>query len=247
MGLHYSLIIPAYNEEEFLPATLKAIKKAMEDCSYEGELIVVDNNSTDKTAELAREGGAKVVFEGENQIARARNAGARQASGQWFVFVDADTFIPPELLQRALDNLAAGDCCGGGAITKFDEELHFPANKFVDGWNYLAVNRGLAAGSFVYCLREGFEGAGGFSEQVYASEEVWFSRGLRKWASSRGLQFKVITDLHVLTSNRKLHWYSIFGLLCQIAIIVFFPFALYSRRLCNLWYARPPKESKTSE
>ena len=47
--MHYSIIIPAYNEEELLPQTLKAINKAMAGVSrYSGELIVTDNNSTDR-------------------------------------------------------------------------------------------------------------------------------------------------------------------------------------------------------
>ena len=55
------------------------------------ELIVCDNNSTDRTAEIARNAGARVVFEPVNQIARARNRGAAAATGDWLIFVDADS------------------------------------------------------------------------------------------------------------------------------------------------------------
>ena len=247
MEPQFSIVIPAYNEEQYLEATLKAVHKAISECPYEGEVIVVDNNSDDKTAQIAKEQGTKVVFEPINQISKARNAGGRAAMGKWLVFVDADTLIDGDLLSRALANLASGECCGGGAITVFDEELEWPVYHFVNGWNWLAVNRGLAAGSFVYCLKEGFDAVEGFSEQVYASEEVWFSRALRHWGEPQGLKFKVITEAKVLTSNRKLHWYSSVHLLFQFIILVFFPFALYSRRLCNLWYARPKKESETSD
>ena len=259
MELQYTIVIPAFNEEQYLKATLDAMKEAMTACQsreasassgdettsasqYNGEIIVVDNNSTDNTAKIAEENGAKVVFEGVNQISRARNAGGRAAKSKWLIFVDADTLINGDLLRRTLDNLAAGDCCGGGALVLFDEELHWPAYYFVDLWNYLALRLGLAAGSYVYCLREGFEAVGGFSEKVYASEEVWYSRALKQWGLEKGLSFKVITEARALTSNRKLHWYSTIHVLLQFVLFFLFPFALYSKRLCNLWYARPSSE-----
>ncbi len=53
--MHYSIIIPAYNEEELLPQTLEAIDKAMAGIShYSGEVVVTDNNSTDRTAAIAK-------------------------------------------------------------------------------------------------------------------------------------------------------------------------------------------------
>ena len=85
----FSIIIPAFDEEAFLPATLSILKAAMNSVAESGEVIVADNNSTDRTAEIAREHGARVVFEPENQIARARNAGARAASAEsdWLIFL----------------------------------------------------------------------------------------------------------------------------------------------------------------
>jgi glycosyltransferase involved in cell wall biosynthesis len=90
----YSVIIPAFNEEEFLAETILAAREAMNAGDRKGELIVVDNNSTDSTAEVARKAGAdRVVFEAHNQIARARNAGAAATTTPLLVFVDADTRI----------------------------------------------------------------------------------------------------------------------------------------------------------
>ena len=117
----FTLVVPAYNEEAELPQSLPSFKAAMEASGRRGELVVADNNSTDRTAEIAREHGARVVFEAHNQISRARNAGARDAEGKHLVFVDADTLIPPELLAAALANLESGKCCGGGAAVDFDE------------------------------------------------------------------------------------------------------------------------------
>ena len=89
-----SIIVPAFNEEKLIVASLKEIKKAcaaFSDEDWQTEVIVCDNNSSDRTGELSRAEGALVVFESVNQIARARNAGARAASGDWLVFVDADS------------------------------------------------------------------------------------------------------------------------------------------------------------
>ena len=80
MSILYSVIIPAYNEEKWLPKTLAALSKAMAEIDCPGEIIVVDNNSSDHTAEVARQSGAIVFFERVNQISRARNTGANAAN-----------------------------------------------------------------------------------------------------------------------------------------------------------------------
>ena len=88
-----SVVVPAFNEERLLAGSLAAIRdalRAFEEAGWDTELIVCDNNSTDRTAEIARDAGAAVVFEPVNQIARARNAGAAHATGEWLLFVDAD-------------------------------------------------------------------------------------------------------------------------------------------------------------
>src|SRR5688572_28136620 len=94
-----SVLIPAYNEQAFIGRVIESVHQSfasIPERSY--EIIVCDNNSTDRTAELAAANGAKVVFEPHNQIARARNAAARAANGNWFIFLDADTLLNPQLL-----------------------------------------------------------------------------------------------------------------------------------------------------
>jgi len=98
--LKISIIIPAFNEERLLGRTLENInglRPVFTRAGIETELIVCDNNSTDRTAEIARAAGAAVVFEPENQIARARNRGASEASGEWLLFIDADSHPSAEL------------------------------------------------------------------------------------------------------------------------------------------------------
>jgi glycosyltransferase involved in cell wall biosynthesis len=238
----YSVIIPAYNEEAFLPATLAALRAAMGGVAERGELIVVDNHSTDRTAEVALAYGAdRVVHEPVNQISRARNTGAKAAapSSEFLIFVDADTLVPPLALRQALGHLAAGDTCGGGSVTVSDGRMPWFVGGFVTVWNAAALRLGMAAGCFVWCLRDGFQAVGGFDESVYAGEEVWFSQLLRRWGKQKGLRFRVLTSEPVVTSNRKSDWFPGWAFSLQLMLLMLCPWAARSRRLCPLWYRRP--------
>jgi glycosyltransferase involved in cell wall biosynthesis len=239
MSFDYSIVVPAYNEEAMLGETLGLLRAAMASQSLTGELIVVDNNSTDRTAAIAREHGATVVFEPINQISRARNAGARRAQGRSLVFVDADTKIAPALLRQALENLESGQCCGGGAVVALDSGMHAGARAVLALWNWLSARLGLAAGCFFYCRREDFQQCGGFSEQVYASEEIWLSRCLKRIGRNSGRRFRVIGKPGALSSGRKLHWYGHGAQLALLFALLLFPFLVRYKRFCAFWYQRP--------
>src|ERR1022692_2813691 len=99
--MRISVIVPAFNEEKLIGETLRRIQLAQVAFSrrnWDVELIVCDNNSSDRTSEAARAAGATVVFEPVNQIARARNRGAAAATGDWLGFVDADSHPSAGLL-----------------------------------------------------------------------------------------------------------------------------------------------------
>lgn len=242
MNIDYSIIVPAYNESRWLTVTLLAIKKAMAASPLMGEIIVCDNNSTDNTAELAREQGATVVFEPVNQISRARNTGARAASGKYLVFVDADTLTSPELLVEALELLQSDHCCGGSAVVHFDQQLTFIQQKGLAAWTWLSKTLGLAAGCFIFCRRNDFETIGGFSEAVYASEEIWISKKLKRLGRKRGAPFCILTQYPAISSGRKMQWFNIWQQFWLIVLLTVFPFAVRYKRLCNFWYKRPDDE-----
>ena len=239
MTICYSIIIPAYNEEDWLSRTLSALGEAMDTLSLPGEVIVVDNNSGDRTPQIARKHNAQVVFEPVNQISRARNTGARAARGRYFIFLDADTILSADLLHTALSNLSSGECCGGGGLVDFDKSIRPLARAALNFWNRAALKFGLAAGCFIYCLREGFEAIGGFSEKVFASEEIWFSQQLQTWGRKRHMAFQIIPAPRIVTSSRKLEWFSPFGMILTVLVITIFPFALRFRIACMHWYYRP--------
>lgn len=240
MLLDYSIIIPAYNEAAELPSTLSSIRRAMEAVSLEGECIVVDNNSTDSTTAIARSHGADlVVQEPINQIARARNAGAAKARGRFLIFIDADTRIQPELLVEALHRLEETPCVGGGSVIKFESEVSALGRIGIGLWEHISRFTRIAAGSFIFCRREAFKAVGGYDESLYASEEVRFSRLIKKWGRSNDLDFVILDKAPALTSARKLNWYSGPQILGWIALMILMPIAVRSRKLCSFWYERP--------
>lgn len=237
--MKYSLIIPAWNEAEFLPFTLQSVGCAMQtlasESAHRGELIVVDNNSSDNTAQIAEAQGATVVFEGVNQIARARNKGAEAATGDALVFLDADSQCTAELLHHVLDLLEAGGTVGGGSLIAPDKPITGAALRALKLWNQIATKGKLAAGCFVFCRKDAFVDAGGFNTRVYAAEEIFLSRALKKWGRRHSQQFHIATLSPVVTSIRKLEWYTPAQIIRQ-ALLVSIPGAVYSKRLCKTWY-----------
>ncbi|MFW2372548.1 MAG: glycosyltransferase [Gammaproteobacteria bacterium] len=242
MNVDYSIIIPAYNEENWLPVTLFALKQAMSELDRVGELIVVDNNSTDNTANIAIQQGASLIFEAINHISKARNTGAVQAKGKYLIFVDADTHISPSLLKQALRCLESGDCIGGGTTVEFDIPLKKVTALGLLVWNWLSVKLGMAAGCFVFCRQDAFEAIGGFSEKVYASEEIWLSRQLKKLGRSQQRQFCIIRNNPAISSGRKLHWYSLGQQWLLLVMMLIFPFFVRFKSLCGFWYKRPEND-----
>ena len=237
---NFAIIIPAYNEETYLAATIAAAREAMERVEPKGELIVVDNNSSDGTVEVARrEGADQVVFEPHNQIARARNAGAAATKAEHLVFVDADTCLNAEALQIALSFLESGRVAGGGARMEVDQEVGLMVGFLVAIWNRTAAFFKYAAGSFFFCRRDAFDECGGFDETVYAGEEVWFARRIKKWARRKKMTFEVINDPAIVTSGRKSDWFSNFDFVRQLAVIFLIPWSTRSKRFCTMWYSRP--------
>lgn len=238
--MDYSIIVPAYNEEKLLPATLiclNELKHRLEP-DFSGEIIVVDNNSTDNTAKLAEEYRAKVVFEPHNCIAKARNAGAKAAVGESLIFVDADTIVPFELIEKSLKTMQDKQACGGGTLIDFDEDKMPLALRFFTWlWHFHIRFFPLAAGSFVFCLKEAWQDVGGFDETVYASEEIWFSRALRRWGKKRKMPFTIL-DIPVVTSSRKMNQYSTSHMLVMVFFLMFYPWGLRNRKICHMWYER---------
>ena len=238
----YSVIIPAFNEQRWLSKSIPAAIAAMDGLDMPGELIVVDNNSTDSTPAVAKDLGAQVVFEPVNQISRARNAGARAATGDYLIFVDADTLLTPPLLQRAIELLSTNTCCGGGTRVLMDggPEPGIAQRLFM-GIVRLAQLQNIAPGCFMFCRADAFDDIGGFSERVYATEEFWWSLQLKMWGRKKRMPFRLLTDVTVVTSARKFDDPSSF---LRMLLVVIVPFSIFFRTTCGFWYKRSDTADK---
>jgi glycosyltransferase involved in cell wall biosynthesis len=178
-------------------------------CGWEWECVVCDNNSTDGTSAVARAAGATVVFEPVNQIGRARDAGARAATGEWLVFIDADSTPSAELFASIATRIAEGRALGGGSTVELETGTPRYA-RFVCGlWNLWSRLAGWAAGSCVWVEAEAFRSVGGFGTEYYAGEEVFLSRRLKSLARSTGRRFVILADHPLRTSSRKLKLYTL--------------------------------------
>ena len=234
-----SFLIPAYNEEHFVGRAVESVHRAARDCALTAyEVVVCDNQSTDRTADVAQAAGARVVHEPHRQIARARNAAAAASEGSWLVWLDADAVLTGEVLAATLSALDSGRVCGGGAQVELEgAPLDRAARSAVRGWNWIARNFRLAAGSYFFSLREGWAETGGFNEAVYAGEEIGFSRTLKRWGRVRGLHFRVLGHA-VPSSARKVQQFTVAQTLRQVAICAW-PGNLGRRDRCGFWYERP--------
>ncbi len=235
-----SVVIPAFNEEKLLPSGLAAVKEACAAFAERGwawECVVCDNNSSDATAERAREAGARVVFEPVNQIGRARDAGARAASGDWLVFIDADSWPSAGLFADIAARIDSGRAVGGGSVVRLEPGTPPVARLVCDGWNLWSRLTRWAAGSCVWVEAAAFREAGGFGTEHYAGEEVFLSRRLKAVARRRGLRFEILSAHPLLTSSRKVRLYTVVEAL-RFFFRMAFSFGRASRRadVCHLWY-----------
>jgi len=234
-----SIVVPAFNEERLLADSLAQIKnaaKAFAPLGWEWELIVCDNNSTDRTAEIARSAGARVVFEPINQIARARNAGAAAATGDWFIFVDADSHPGAELFADVAGQIQSGKCLAGGVTMRMDQR-YFVAGIVGHLWNLASRWNRLLAGSFIFCQAEAFRKLGGFSHELFIGEELELSQRLKKLAKETGKRVVILHRHPLITSSRKLKLYSTREHVRFLSRAIFTPRrAMTSREEAHLWY-----------
>lgn len=225
-----SIVIPAHNEAAFIGATIAALHAAARALGCSFEVVVVDDDSTDRTTAIAEAAGARVVAVKLRHIAAARNAGAAAARGDRLVFVDADTIVAPETLRAAMDALSDGAVAGGThARLPYGEPRWARAGWAPFQWGMILL--GMPGGAFMFMTRAAFDAAGGFDERFFASEEIHFARALRKVGRF------VMVRPPVTTSARKFHVLGPAGILREwLGMLVRGPRVLRSRKHLGLWY-----------
>jgi len=209
-----SFIVPAHNEELWIGKCLASIGKTMETVAQPFEVIVVDDASTDSTHQIAQQMGVRILRVEHRKISAVRNAGARMACGEVFFFVDADTQVNERAVRAALAALRAG-AAGGGCIPELDGPI--PLWGRIIHFMACVIGRLIrwVGGCFLFCTREAYSATGGFSESLYAGEDIAFVQALKKVG-----RFVVLKPT-VITSGRKLDvvgpW-EVMGLMLRIAI-----------------------------
>jgi len=224
-----SVIIPAYNEALMIGDVVRSVQDAARAIDRSVEIIVVNDASTDDTAALAEAAGARVIHAEHRQISKTRNDGARAAHGDYLIFLDGDTLLPEQTLVAAVHALDDG-AAGGGGFVLFDEGIPWHWRALLPVMRVVMRVLRASPGCFIFCTRNAFDAVGGFSEAVYAGEEVWFSRAL----GSVG-RFVILRE-PVVTSGRKARLYSpreVFGTLLRMT---FNPWSTKRRNRLELWY-----------
>lgn len=227
--MRFSLVIPAYNEQELLPRLLETVRVAQQ--RYRGgagaiEVIVANNASTDRTEEIARSAGCRVAPVEQRAIAAARNGGAAIASGEVLCFVDADCIVHPETFNVIEDGLRERVIGGTTGVhpERWTWGLRATYLLIVVSLWLLDMDAGV-----VFCRRHDFEAIGGYNDDRLFGEDVELLWDLRKLGSSRSPHQKLVRlkGARTLTSNRKYdkhgHWHMITEALRQAVLMKFRP------------------------
>ena len=233
-----SFVIPAYNEEQYLGRTLEQLIESAEAVGEPYEIIVVADGCTDGTADVARQHGTRLLEVELRHIAAVRNAGAGVATGDLFIFVDADTLVPQETLAATVRAITDG-AAAGGARPVLDPPMPWwsvvPLRVLV--CLYFRTWR-FTLGGYLFATRTAFEALGGFDEQYFATEDAAFCRTIRRHG-----RFVVLRE-PMITSGRKMEEMSTWeGITTSMRLELRGRKGLRQREGLEIWYEqRSPPE-----
>jgi glycosyltransferase involved in cell wall biosynthesis len=194
-----SIVIPARNEERFIKRTIESLKGTV---AYPLEIIVVVNGSKDKTFEISKQYATKTLnFPEALGPSASRNKGARVATGEILVFLDADTEISDNAIDEILKNFSLktiGVC--SAEVSKKIKDKKLRAKIFFAFKNFIhraKFYKGSIA--LIFCSKEVFLKANGFDEDMWVGELNDFIRR----ALEAGAEYKFLDNCHVVTSLRR--------------------------------------------
>jgi glycosyltransferase involved in cell wall biosynthesis len=194
-----SAIITAKNEESHIEACLKSLKNQT---LKNFEIIVSDGESKDSTVKIAKKYADKVVVKKTN-VAAGRNVGADIASGDILVFIDADTVLLPDTMEKVIAAFKKKDIIGATcpALPLAAEAQYVGIYMFYNSFakTSIRLRKPQIAGFFCAYRRDAFEKVGGFNEYVGILEDFDLSRRI----SSLG-KIAFVSSALVLTSHRRL-------------------------------------------
>jgi len=180
-----SVIIPAFNEEDYLAATLEAIGAALADID-ESEVIVVDNDSTDGTRAVAEGFDVRIVTEHEHNISQVRNTGGANATGDVLVFIDADTIVRSGLFEKIINAMGDERCFGGSVAVEYTEANRKWIRYYLMGWVFWGRVLKMRHGAAQFCRKGVFHELGGYDSTIFMGEDIEFQWRLAKKAKANG-------------------------------------------------------------
>jgi rSAM/selenodomain-associated transferase 2 len=187
--MRISIIIPVLNEESALPATLHNLQPQLTDTD---EVIVVDGGSSDSTTSIAKEYSQVRLLECEPGRGQQMNAGAVAASGEWLLFLHADTVLPAKAL-TAISDLAADPQVDWGCFRhQFSEPT--PLLNLISvlhNWRFTQT-KVIYGDQAMFIKHKLFTKLGGFPEE--RMEDIKFSEEVRQCSTPIMLNHTVITD-----------------------------------------------------
>ena len=213
-----SIIIPAKNEEKYLPSLLKSIKE-QEEIREEYELILADAGSTDCTVEIARSFSCRIVSGG--LPAKGRNEGAKVARGDLFLFLDADIKLPQDFLKNSLKEFEARNL-------DFASYHLIPNKRFYQilfhlfyNWPITFVQKFLAHGAMAILVKRSvFEAVGGFEEEITLAEDHYFMNQAFKIG-----RFGIIKSTQVYMTLRRFETDGFFNTIFKYALCYLYMFS----------------------
>lgn len=204
-----SVVIPAYNEEAALPQTLTALLHEPGDY----EVILVDGGSTDRTGEVARSFKGIHVMTSAKGRAAQMNAGASTATGEWLLFLHADTLLPMGALQR-LNQMESDDAIqAGGFMHQFSgDDWRLRLISFLNNFR-CGKSRIIYGDQALFVRRRLFEQLGGFPNQPIL-EDVIFCERVKK------LTNPILLPAYVVTDSRKFVKMGVWRSLARVVAII---------------------------
>ncbi|MCB0325164.1 MAG: glycosyltransferase [Bdellovibrionales bacterium] len=197
----FSILIPARDEEKNIGSCIEAVMRSAEAAAVSYEIIVILNRCTDRTEDIAREKGCRIVREDAKNLSKIRNAGAKAARGEILLTVDADSRFSRNLLSCVQVELETGKSIGGGVLILPER---WSLGIFCSGLLLLpiAFYYRIQAGVF-FLRRTDFEAIGGFDERLLSAEDIDFAIRLRRHGKAQSKHFSLLLRAHIVTSCRK--------------------------------------------
>lgn len=235
MATRFSIVIPALNEEKFLPKLLDSL---VHQTQKDFEVVVVDGSSKDKTVAIAKSYAKKlpklqVIVSKKASLPLQRNMGAKATNAPWLIFVDADSVLFPNFIERISEYIREEKPSFFTTWLRPDSEKSADANIALLGNLMLNVSltmhRPLASGPLTVVTRTAFDRVGGYNEAHAYNEDVDFS--LR--VSKAHYTLRILPETLYVWSLRRLRRQGTLKVIQQY-IVSAFPILVFNKPLKHM-------------